>query len=149
MFVYSAKPTLPHRLLRALCAHSHSTHYNIHPRNEQSDYPAMSEAQARALDTRLARVDSWIVELQLRCANEDRDVDVTREEAPLVRLYQAERSRQAAQPAQAPLPDVVDAAVLAPTAVTTTVTDRASASRIPVWMLCALLVGIFAFIFGP
>lgn len=77
-----------HRLLTILDSEERTFANDTHPKNENSDYRFMSDADASEVMRRGRRLRSWLTEVLLRCANECRTSDLLTKGAPLVRLQE-------------------------------------------------------------
>jgi hypothetical protein len=97
-----------HQLLASLYREQARFANDTHPKNESSAYHWMDAAAADRLYAWGRRLDSWLIEVQLRCANECRQSQLSEEATTLLRLHTPappesapETSTQAALPAPA------------------------------------------------
>lgn len=88
LFAVSGASAQAHRLLTTLDSEQATFANDTHPKNENSHYHHMSEADASEMMRRGARLRSWLTEVLLRCANECRTSALSRKGAPLVRLHE-------------------------------------------------------------
>jgi hypothetical protein len=101
-----------HLLLSILESRQSTFENDTHPKNEGNIYIGLSEAEAAELSRWAGRLDSWLIEVRLRCANEYRSSTLLDKDTPLVRLHppppgverdvstpEAEASAQAKKPA--------------------------------------------------
>jgi hypothetical protein len=88
LFPYSPAMSLPHRLLASLEREKEQIDNDRHHHNDNSYYRSLSEQGAAEVDAWALRLDGWIVEVLLRCANEDRSKDSGADHGPLLRLHQ-------------------------------------------------------------
>ncbi len=86
VFPYTNAFYLPHQLMDMLCTHNAQAKNDMNGKNENSAYYRMGEQAATEMDHWAERLRCWILEVQLRCANEYRTADVSADDAPLVRL---------------------------------------------------------------
>lgn len=98
LFAKSAAAAPAHHLLATLYAEQARLANEMNPKNENSAYQYMDEAGAVAMENWARRLDSWIIETELRCANECRDSTTFESAAPLTRLH---RPVEVAVPGQA------------------------------------------------
>lgn len=96
LFARSAAAAPAHHLLATLYAEQAKLSNEMNPKNENSAYHRMDEAGAVALENWGRRLDSWIIEAELRCANECRSSAILECGAPLTRLH---------RPVQVPVPE--------------------------------------------
>ncbi|WP_444847126.1 hypothetical protein [Duganella caerulea] len=96
LFARSAAAAPAHHLLATLYAEQAKLSNEMNPKNENSAFQHMDEADAVALENWGRRLDSWTVEAELRCANECRSSAILERGAPLTRLH---------RPVQVPVPD--------------------------------------------
>lgn len=85
-------PSLPftlraHQLLATLYLVQSKFANDTHPKNEGNLYLGLSEQGAVKLSNWAARLDSWAVEVELRCANEYRDKWLGSQNSVLSRVY--------------------------------------------------------------
>ena len=76
-----------HLLLTVLESKLASFKHDTHPKNEGNLYFQLSDAKAEELRRWAARLESWITEVRLRCANEYRASSSPESGKPLVRLH--------------------------------------------------------------
>lgn len=100
LFARSAAAAPAHHLLGTLYAERARLSNEMNPKNENSAYQHMDEAGAVAMENWARRLDSWIIEAELRCANECRDSATVESAAPLTRLH---RPVEVTLPDQSPL----------------------------------------------
>ena len=86
VFPYTSAFYVPHQLMEMLSMHEDRMQNLMISKNENSYYHHLDDEAASKLDHWAARLGCWIVELELRCANEYRLVDVVADDPPLVRL---------------------------------------------------------------
>ncbi|HEY0589146.1 MAG TPA: hypothetical protein VGD52_23640 [Pseudoduganella sp.] len=97
LFVATGADSLAHRVLATLDRARGKFEHDNHPKNENSDYPYLDEERAAAVDHWKARLDSWMIEVQLRAANIDNGSAVRhQDEAPFARLQPPPPPRQPA-----------------------------------------------------
>jgi hypothetical protein len=87
LFPISACTALAHRLLATLEREQAKLANDSHPKNEGNRYQFLDAAGAAALDAWGVRLQSWVLETQLRCANEYRKSDLVESNTPLLRLH--------------------------------------------------------------
>jgi hypothetical protein len=88
-FPYVGGLYLPHQLMHMLSVQEEAIKNVLISKNENSYYHNLDQAAASRVDHWAERLNCWIVEVQLRCANEYRAADVFADDPPLVRLVQA------------------------------------------------------------
>lgn len=132
IFPYTSAFYLPHQLMNMLDKQDAQASNDMNGKNENSYYYHLSEAEAAKVDYWAARLSCWILEVQLRCANEYRTADISADDAPLVRLVE-------------PPPPPVHRAPKAPAARSATVPITQPAKPVPSpvsrW---ATLLGLFS-----
>jgi hypothetical protein len=79
-----------HALLASLYWEQARFANDMNPKNDNSPYQGMDERRAAEVEAWGARLNSWVIEVQLRCANEYREVAVLSKNSPLARIYTAE-----------------------------------------------------------
>ncbi|MEJ7807527.1 MAG: hypothetical protein WKG03_16580 [Telluria sp.] len=99
VFPYTSAFYLPHQLMEMLSTQAAQASNDMNGKNENSAYYCMGEQAAAEMDDWAARLHCWILEVQLRCANEVRTGDVTADDAPLVRLVAPPPAQGAPAPA--------------------------------------------------
>ena len=72
VFPYASPLYLPHQLMQMLSNQNERASNDMNGKNENSAYYRMSEAEAAKVDAWAVRLGGWILEVQLRCANETR-----------------------------------------------------------------------------
>ncbi|RFP13464.1 hypothetical protein D0T25_28405 [Duganella sp. BJB488] len=113
LFARSAAAAPAHHLLATLYAEQARLANEMNPKNENSAYQHMDEAGAVALENWGRRLDSWIIEAELRCANECRSSAILARGAPPTRLH---RPVQVPPPERPPAGDAGGAESAAPAA---------------------------------
>lgn len=88
LFPVSEACAQAHRLLTILDSEQATFANDTHPKNENSNYRHMSDADASAVMRRGMRLRGWLTEVLLRCANECRGSGRLENSAPLVRLHE-------------------------------------------------------------
>lgn len=76
-----------HSLLTVLESKLASFKHDTHPKNEGNLYFQLSDAKAEELGRWAGRLESWIIDIRLRCANEYRRSSSPENGTPLVRLH--------------------------------------------------------------
>ncbi|MES2113872.1 MAG: hypothetical protein V4578_01920 [Pseudomonadota bacterium] len=112
LFPSSPVASLAHRVLATLYREQATLANDLNPKNEGSYYKDLDDAGAAQVHDRGERLASWLIEVQLRCANEDRGTVSQRDHTPLRRLHTPRRPAPRGQderppcagPAPAPAP---------------------------------------------
>lgn len=70
LFPFSKSASVAHRLLATLYREQAQFANDTHPKNEGSVYKSLDDAGAAQADEWSARLDRWVIDVELRCANE-------------------------------------------------------------------------------
>lgn len=73
LFPFSKGASVAHRLLGTLYREQAKFANITHPKNEGSVYKSLDDAGAAQADEWSARLDRWVIDVELRCANECRE----------------------------------------------------------------------------
>lgn len=94
LFPSSSFTSLAHRIMATLARMQSKFSNDTNPKNDSSPYQFMDAEGAAKMDDWGKRLDSWMLEVQLRCANESRSIDLTGKNTPLARVHTAPPPRQ-------------------------------------------------------
>lgn len=89
LFPSSSFTSLAHRIMATLARMQSTFSNDTNPKNDSSPYQFMDAEGAAKVDDWGKRLNSWMLEVQLRCANETRSIDLTGTNTPLTRLHTA------------------------------------------------------------
>lgn len=92
LFPFSKAASSAHRLLATLYREQAQFANDTHPKNEGSVYKSLDDAGAAQADEWSARLDRWVIDVGLRCANECREPalmhrGITRPEIPTEQAF--------------------------------------------------------------
>lgn len=87
LFPKSAVAAPAHHLLATLYREQAALSNDMNPKNEGSHYHHLDAAGAVKMENWARRLGSWVIEAQLRCANECRGAILIERSTPLVRLH--------------------------------------------------------------
>lgn len=94
LFPSSNFTSLAHRIMSTLARMQSTFSNETNPKNDSSPYQFMDAEGAAKVDDWGKRLNSWMLEVQLRCANETRSIDLTGTNTPLTRLHTAPSPHQ-------------------------------------------------------
>jgi hypothetical protein len=89
LFPSSNFTSLAHRIMSTLARMQSTFSNDTNPKNESNPYQFLDQEGAAKLTIWGRRLDSWMLEVQLRCANETRSFDLTGKNTPLARVHTA------------------------------------------------------------
>lgn len=96
LFPSSNFTSLAHRIMSTLVRMQSTFSHDTNPRNESNPYQFLDQEGAAKLTIWSRSLDSWMLEVQLRCANETRSFDLTGKNTPLARVHTAPPPRPTA-----------------------------------------------------
>lgn len=96
LFPSSGFTSLAHRIMATLARQQSTFSNDTNPRNDSSTYAFLDQEEADKVTDWGRRLDSWMLEVQLRCANESRSAGLTGTSTPLARLHTAPPANRSA-----------------------------------------------------
>lgn len=94
LFPSSGFTSRAHRIMATLARMQSTFSHDTNPKNDNNPYQFLDQEGAAKLTIWGRSLDSWMLEVQLRCANETRSIDLTGKNTPLARLYTAPSAHQ-------------------------------------------------------